>query len=1026
MENVQNPSKKREASLTVTDPPSPKHAKTDPASSVAVQESAHSLNIRKLLTEEYETISDIRDRLKNSQIPSEEVLNEVGLVLRCTAQEYKSSHPDWPYNPIAKLSLLRHPRFSISEIYDHVAAVSSEDGPKWEDLIYKYGVEESGSQEEDDHTMSNNIQDYLSSCHDVICQVILGQKDFSLWKGVGQDGSDNNSFFKKLRLPQVAGWPSLLLHELGNYDADAFDELLEPLFVHGRCLMLVNTTGSGKTRFFLEGLVRHWGVYFVGNRDTTPLGSRDFQFIIERIQAANAFKADAVSKEDFKVNEDVARQQYKKLLLSRMIVFDYFLHASILVASTVSEKDLRLAWVKIQVHPSDIIGQDIFVDVVQRLDRATDGYLGRELQERLNSIRNLLHNQFPPQNPESGTRTFSCIIDEVRGPILQALTAFRSGSSPNMRRSLMRPLMQDCRDILADKNWFLSLSGTGTNIRVMAEHLASSLLKPGADFYRHSEIGAFENADIQARYIKKFAPPGLHNKLSDFLGRVFVWTRGRFRLTATLVELLIVTGFKCPHTVLNRYIKVLCGDDFEPGDANDFIGLEPPLPDSGIWKILNVLDVLDVGRLAKLKQFEDVLKPNLADYVLTGKPLPVLSAKDSMLVELGVSRFTGSSEDVKTDEPLILTAIMAWLERTEKDYLHKHIMKGAFTTSPDHNPSEGFCSYALMQALGGGRTLSDVLDFYFPKSTPIPEWIFQKARVVTPCYYDHIKKIYQTAPYSFQSRNYPQVGFYVESATQFQQWLNFKGPPHAFCYPIPRAGPDLACLVELENGEKVWFLGQTKVQRGVWMITKEDLVHAARSVIPANVYINAERTPSYGPPQANQQFLTTLDTLENNVDKFLPSTSAAHHAIGVLFIYPALHEIRRLEVSRWSATTTPIAAVNWDKVGPILDNMLPQGYWTQLVKNSAALLSETLRQRAEDAEIDYDSTFLILQKDVITEETWTVPMMKIQLELHRRIENLLPPEQRKLPTLAGKNKEALLAVLKEAIDRYVQRTARRS
>ncbi|PBK66974.1 hypothetical protein ARMSODRAFT_333550 [Armillaria solidipes] len=667
MENDQNPSKKRKASLTVTDQPSPKHAKMDPASSVAVQESAHSMGIRQLV-QECDTISRIRDRLKNGRM-SEEVLDDVALVVRATAFQYKSSHPDWPYNPIAKFSLRRHPCLSTSDIYDHVAAVSSEDDPKWEDLIYKYGVEESGSphvKEQDDHAMSNSIRDYLSSYRDVIFQVILGQKDFSLWKGVGQDGSDDNSFFKELRLPQVAGWPSLLLHELGSYDAGVFDGLLEPLFVHGRCLMLVNTTGSGKTRFLLEGLVRHWGVYFVGNRDTARLGSRDFQFIVERIQAANAFKADAVSEKDFKVNEDIAHRQYKKLLLSRMIVFDYFLHASML--TTISEKDLRLAWVKIQVHPSDIIGKDIFVDVVQKLDRATDGYLDRELLERLNNIRNRLHNQFPPHNPESDTRTFSCIIDDVQGPILQALNAFRSGSSPNMRRSLMRPLMQDCRDILADKNWFLSLSGTGTNIQVMVEHPASSLLKPGADFYRHSEIGAFENADIQARYIKKFAPPGLHNKLSDFLGRVFVWTRGRFRLTATLVELLIVTGFKCPHTVLNRYIKVFCSDDFEPGDANDLIKLEPPLPDSGIWKVLSVLDV---GRLAKLKQFEDVLKPNLADYVLTGKPLPVLSAKDSILVELGVSRFTGSSEDVKTDEPLILTAIMAWLERTEKDYLHK-------------------------------------------------------------------------------------------------------------------------------------------------------------------------------------------------------------------------------------------------------------------------------------------------------------------------------------------------------------------
>ncbi len=95
-----------------------------------------------------------------------------------------------------------------------------------------------------------------------------------------------------------------------------------------------------------------------------------------------------------------------------------------------------------------------------------------------------------------------------------------------------------------------------------------------------------------------------------------------------------------------------------------------------------------------------------------------------MLVELGVSRFTGSTEDVKTDEPLILTAIIAWLGRTEKDYLHKHIMKGAFTTSKNHNPSEGLYSDALTQALGDGCTLSEDLDFYFPKSTPRPSGSF--------------------------------------------------------------------------------------------------------------------------------------------------------------------------------------------------------------------------------------------------------------------------------------------------------------
>ncbi|KAK0440933.1 uncharacterized protein EV420DRAFT_1126765 [Desarmillaria tabescens] len=660
--------------------------------------------------------------------------------------------------------------------------------------------------------------------------VITGDKDLPQWNGPTRDGGEHSDFFRGLCLPQVAGYPSLLLHELGCYNKEAFDKLLESLFnVQDKFLIVINISGSGKTRLLLEGLVRYWGIYFVGSHETSSLGSEDLGYVLSRIQENKGFKANPVSEEDLKMNEAIARRQYFKVLLARTSVFTHFLNLSLNQAPS-SENDLRLAWLKIQIHQESFFNQDIFCGVMDLLNDSTDDYLDCSLTKSLEDVKDLLVHMFPLS---ASSRRLCCIIDEAQALATRAPNSFRSRTSGSPR-SLLRPLTEHLRKSLACHNWFMYLSGTSNSLEIIETTSGSNVARLSA-LQKLYHLGSFVDASSQAAYIRKFVPPALADSLSDFLARVFTWTRGRFRFTATLIELLLVSGFRSPHTVLNFYIKSLCGGEFEPGDAEDLIKAEPPLP--GNLKDMVVSHGVDVNRFSKSEVFSK-LKKHLPAYMLTGMPLPVLRVKDSVLVELGISRFVGLFADVHTDEPLVLIAIITWLEENEPGYLHTRIMEEALSISTKHNPSEAFFAYAMLQALRSGLPLNQILDFHIPGNTVLPLWTYEKAQIVVPTHFDHTTHRYHTVPYSYSSTNVPKAGKYIDNASELQEWLAFQGTPYSVTYPTTRVGPDFICLVKLESGRHFWVLGQTKVRESDNTIVEGDLVGAVQSVMPENVYKN--------------------------------------------------------------------------------------------------------------------------------------------------------------------------------------------
>ncbi|KAK0203169.1 hypothetical protein DFS33DRAFT_1345435 [Desarmillaria ectypa] len=944
---------KRGGSGTLVASTSPKHARMD----VAFTASAS--------TEEHDPspFSAFHVLLQRG-FEKEVLLVVMGLVIVQVATQYKKRHPKWLYKPIKDLDLLQNP-LHAEMVYKDVIAIGSSENPKWSvQACVHYAIERTGSPtiKQPDNVIMTAIQNYLSKFSQTMLDVITGDKDLLRWDGPSDSG-EHGDFFRRLCLPQVLGHLSLLLHELGCYNKEVFDKHLKSLFnVHNKSIVLINTSGSGKSRLLLEGLA---------------------------IQENDGFNSDPISMEDFDSNEAIACRQYLKVLLACIFVFTHFLNLNL----------------------------NIFCGIINILKDSTNDYLERSLRQSLEDVKNLLAQTFPLS---TSSCQLCCIVDEAQAPAIQASNAFHSHSSRSSR-SLLRPLTECLHKSLALHNWFLFLSGTGTNLQIIQENSGSKALKLGGEskFEQHSEMGSFEDADSQAAYIRKFVPPALQGGLSDFLAHVFTWTRGRFRFTATLIELLLISGFCSPYAVLNSYIKFFCDDEFEPGDAEDLIKAEPPLSPN-IFIEAKISRGINVKHLSKLGVFSK-LKENLPACLLIGTPLSVLPVDDSILVKLGFSRFVDITRSVHMDEPLVLTAIFTWLEKNEPGYLHTHIMEKAFDISLKHNPSEVFSAYAVFRALQSGLPLNQVLDFYIPENAVLPSWTYEKAQIVVPSHFDHTTQRYHTIPYSYSSRNIPQAGSYLDSASQLLQWLTFQGAPYSICYPITRAGPDLVCLVKLDSGKHFWLLGQTKVRESDKTIVNGDLVSAVQSVIPENVYRNSSGAEVDGLPAASQQFLKALDALPDKVDKVLSSDLASHHAIGVLCIFPAFHNIQCLNASSFKTTTTPLAAINWDRVGPILDNiMLGSKLWAQLIKRSHMERLIKVNAQNDDSHIDYKNVdFIVDKKDLEDSSRISTSMLKLQLQLHRLYEQSLPSEQRKVPEEKDlKTRQDVVHALEAAIDRW--------
>lgn len=132
---------------------------------------------------------------------------------------------------------------------------------------------------------------------------------------------------------EMPSGPLLLLHGLGTALRPEDQKRIEILFRPGITFVIVNCTrmfsnlvsrshlfavsGSGKTRLSLEGLGKHWGIYFSCSAQVgKPTGSNDLSCATDALTTMTA----SSTTTEMNSNVDAARRAFTQLLCARVFI----------------------------------------------------------------------------------------------------------------------------------------------------------------------------------------------------------------------------------------------------------------------------------------------------------------------------------------------------------------------------------------------------------------------------------------------------------------------------------------------------------------------------------------------------------------------------------------------------------------------------------------------------------------------------------------------------------------------------------
>jgi len=285
--------------------------------------------------------------------------------------------------------------------------------------------------------------------------------------------------------------------------------------------VLLNTSGSGKTRLLLDGLCHRWGFYFAA--DTKEIGSEDFRTIIDEFKKYQDFeRAKWMNETQLKTRESILHTQatagrgLNQLLLSRFLLLELLVEEVQQNRRQVSSLAYRRLWVLLQARPRQIFGADLFLELA-RLLRPADQF---DLETRIRLKCQALSSQL---NLSNG---FYCVLDEAQitaSPHHRHIFS-EDGSS---RRPLLREIWLSWTTVLNIQDMKLIVSGTGINYEEITRTLSSDVFKQ-QNYEVKRDVGAFDDPKDQAVYIRLYIPADWTDmKWKEFLKRSWAWFRGR-------------------------------------------------------------------------------------------------------------------------------------------------------------------------------------------------------------------------------------------------------------------------------------------------------------------------------------------------------------------------------------------------------------------------------------------------------------------------------------------------------------------
>ncbi|KAF8510406.1 hypothetical protein BU17DRAFT_98110 [Hysterangium stoloniferum] len=607
--------------------------------------------------------------------------------------------------------------------------------------------------------------------------------------------------------------PILLLHDLGK---DVDTERIKKLFIDDT-VHLFGASGSGKTRLSLDGLCCNWGLYISCRNTGGPAsGSNDFTVATKMLEDMSTWKTGG--SDEHKNNAKAAHRIFAMLLFVRIFVLKELVKR---LPLNIDPMVARRRWVLVQVLPprSERMDEDLFAKILGAIRRADTNIMV--------DLINSTNEEFMTKRKDlfsAGINTpLFVVIDEAQVAADHLKGCFRSSTGPDLR-----PILHEMYRFFLYSKIFtgIILSGTGLSMKVVEEDVgfaaaakqSNKLTRPRV----FTDVGRFASGDSsQEDYIRRYLTLSENDSDRRLLERMLYWLSGRYRLTASLIELFICFENVPRHRVLTSFVKHMTG--FRLTDAIELEDGEPLISPELTEKIYSYHPVCEWKHLFKGNR-EDLIQSSVD--VLTrwtlGSEATTIAIEGGMheMIAWGVGFLdkmpynwdfdAGVNYPVYILEPLIVLSLSSCFERqawtTKKTWIEKSLRNSSSKASLGFVFEEATL-FVLMTIFGEKFT---ALEDAFHCSESIGS-----RKVTLVSLRRGADNILQSSPVSWNAGSSDRFGFKAKSPTDVLSFLH-NPDGKAFLFPDTHMGPDLLCFLQDEETMELIILAlQAKVSPSV-------------------------------------------------------------------------------------------------------------------------------------------------------------------------------------------------------------------
>ncbi|KAL1672042.1 hypothetical protein EV122DRAFT_295146 [Schizophyllum commune] len=615
-------------------------------------------------------------------------------------------------------------------------------------------------------------------------------------------------FIQSLEIPKASdAYPCLLMHRLGSLiDEDRLADRVNNIFVPDKTTILVNSSGSGKTRLLLEGLCQRWGVYMTCAAESSGVGGSDASFAMSvELQGNKHFKSEGkLGEGEIEDNRFTAKNTFSRLLLSRLLLLHRFLQA--VPASARHTNETRQKWLYLHVLPKSVGCDHLLSLLKQRLTSLTSTSLRFAVIDALLKVRALL-----------GTRDFPifCVADECQVADQMYPGAFGDNTTTLHQMALAWE---------ANAHMPVVLCGTEANL--------APLIGPAHPNRRVcTDTGAFDTPDDQRRYVTQYMPPDMVSSSvgTSLIARMWSWLRGRHRFTAAFIACLLMTQFEQPHELLNAYI--VANLRVNPID-------KPARAGTTTLKKASRDLVSGFTYFTGESLLYDARSYFSAHYaihrILLGYTSATLTDNCFPLVAHGLACFIdGTGKEVRVYEPTVLCPLLqpVFHESGVVDGFLADVMAARLREAPTRNSMLlALASLFLHAFKDGPRPLTDL--FLFPVATP--DWVTQTAQLV--------RLGRRTTQYQSSYATAKSEDVWI---TDSPSWLQHQRE-EPFCDASGFSAADLLFVLRLNNHKCLHVAVAVILRNGHVDVSRADIERKLHSLAPPNIFSEDARATTTG------------------------------------------------------------------------------------------------------------------------------------------------------------------------------------